>query len=42
MSTTAAMTSWLGPFGPGFVAHLGREEPPIFPLRQRSMKAQER
>ena len=31
-----------GPFGPGFRRHLGREQPPIFPLGQRSMKAQQR
>jgi hypothetical protein len=42
MSTTAATTSWLGPFGPGFARRFGREEPAILSRGQRSMKAEER
>ena len=41
MSTTAAMTSRLGPFGPRLLPHRGREQPTIFPSGQRSMEAQE-
>jgi len=42
MSTTAAMISWVGPFGPGFVGTLDEKSRRYFRRYQSPMKAQER
>jgi hypothetical protein len=42
MSTTAAMTAWVGPFGPGFVGTLDEKRRRYFRCVSAPMKAQQR